>query len=40
MVMTFPIVFYDVTIRFAKKDLAHADGKLMNIFDAGGTRKK
>lgn len=38
--MAFPIVYCHVTISLRKKNKAHADGNLMNIFDAAGTRKK
>ena len=37
---SFTIVGYDVTLNLSKKDVDHANGKLMDMFEAEGTRKK
>ena len=38
--VAFNIAGYDVTVKLTKKDDDHANGKLMDMFDAEGTRKK
>ena len=40
MTVAFTVSGYDVTMVIAKKDEDHSNGKLMNMFDAEGTRVK